>query len=130
MWHLVRLLLIVRLVLCYTFFTQLLSSYRVGFPQRSQARRNPTARAALLCSALPLEIAHVCVGVWAWHSVHVCVCVCLSPLMSSATWPLLKQAKRTNKLKGSAQDRSQREEEEQEKEELGLALRAHSASLR
>lgn len=79
----VRLLLIVRLVLCYTFFTQLLSSYRVGFPQRSQARRNPTARAAPRCSALLCPPTGDCtcfcrrVGVALCESVCVRVCVCL-----------------------------------------------------
>lgn len=114
----VLLLLIMRLVLCYTFFTQLLFPHIAAMAASHGAARRGVIQRHVLT---PPEIAHV----WACPS-GLCVCayecVCLSPLMSSATWPLLKQAGRTkNKLKGTrhkAQGSSQRGRG---------TLRAHSA---
>lgn len=113
-----RLLLIMRLVLCYTFFTQRLFPHIAAMAASHGAARRGVIQRHVLT---PPEIAHV----WACPS-GLCECayecVCLSPLMSSATWPLLKQAGRTkNKLKGTrhkAQGSSQRGRG---------TLRAHSA---
>lgn len=93
-----RVLLIMRLVLCYTFFTQRLFPHIAAMAASHGAARRGVIQRHVLT---PPEIAHV----WACPS-GLCECayecVCLSPLMSSATWPLLKQAGRTkNKLKGT-----------------------------